>query len=148
MRKGTIQQNQSSQTGFTLIELLVVIAICLIMASFAVPTYSRIITRSHEAVLKDDLFTMRKMIKQYTLDNRKPPESLQELVESGYLSGGLPVDPFTGCNKTWQSVMGQVKISAEETFTGIVNVHSGSNNRRVARILNFKVCASRVFCTS
>ena len=66
-----------------MIELLIVIAIILIMASFAAPIYSRIVTRSHEAVLKDDLFTLREMINRYTLDNHKPPESLQAPVKAG-----------------------------------------------------------------
>jgi len=127
VRRETIQQERSSQIGFTLIELLVVIAIILIMASFAAPIYSRIITRSHEAVLRDDLFTMREMINRYTLDNHKPPESLEDLVKSGYLPGGLPIDPFTGSNQTWQPDIDQVQISPEETFTGVVNVRSGSN---------------------
>ncbi|MEJ2010566.1 MAG: prepilin-type N-terminal cleavage/methylation domain-containing protein [Acidobacteriota bacterium] len=129
MRRGTIQQQRSAETGFTLIELLVVISLILIMASFAAPIYSRIVTRSHEAVLKDDLFTLREMINRYTLDNHKPPESLQALVKAGYFSGGLPIDPFTGSNKTWQPVIEQVQISPEKTFTGVVNVHSGSNAR-------------------
>ncbi len=83
------QQGPPAETGFTLIELLIVIAFCLIMASFAAPIYSRIVTRSHAAVLKDDLFTLREMINRYTLDNHKPPESLRELVKAGYVSGGL-----------------------------------------------------------
>jgi general secretion pathway protein G len=94
------RQEVAAESGFTLLELMIVIAIILIMASFAAPTYSRIVTRSHEAVLKDDLFTMRKMIDQYTQDNHKPPESLDDLVTAGYLEGGLPNDPFTGSNRT------------------------------------------------
>ena len=108
---------------------MVVIAIILIVASFALPAYNRIVTRSHEAVLRDDLFTMRQMINRYTLDNHQPPESLDDLVKSGYLSGGLPIDPFTGSSQTWQPDIENVSISPEETFTGVVNVHSGSNAR-------------------
>jgi prepilin-type N-terminal cleavage/methylation domain-containing protein len=70
----TSRRERSSEAGFTLIELLVVIAIILIVASFALPAYNRILTRSHEAVLRDDLFTMRQMINRYTLDNHQPPE--------------------------------------------------------------------------
>lgn len=43
---------------------MIVLAIILTMASFSVPIYTRIVIRSHEAVLKDDPFTMRKMINQ------------------------------------------------------------------------------------
>ena len=48
-----VEHEPSSETGFTLIELLVVIAIILIVASIALPAYNRIVTRSHEAVLKE-----------------------------------------------------------------------------------------------
>ena len=107
---GTARQTLPTESGFTLLELMIVIAIILIMASFAAPIYSRIVTRSHEAVLKDDLFTMRQMISRFTLDNHRPPESLEELVKSGYLSGGLPIDPFTGSNQTWQADIKDVSV--------------------------------------
>jgi prepilin-type N-terminal cleavage/methylation domain-containing protein len=101
---GTGQGGILAESGFSLLELMIVVAVILIMASFAAPIYSRIVTRSHEAVLKDDLFTMRSLIDRYTLDNQRPPESLDDLVRAGYLKGGLPVDPFTGSNQTWQQV--------------------------------------------
>ena len=119
---GIVQQQLSAEIGFTLLELMIVIAMILILASFAAPTYSRIVTRSHEAILKDDLFTMRKMINQYTLDNHQPPESLDDLVKAGYFEGGLPVDPFTRSNQTWRPETDVVSISPEETFTGVVDV--------------------------
>jgi general secretion pathway protein G len=124
-----VQQPLSATSGFTLLELMIVIAMILILASFAAPTYSRIVTRSHEAILKDDLFTMRKMINQYTLDNHQPPESLDDLVKAGYFEGGLPVDPFTRSSQTWRPETDVVSINPEETFTGVVDVHSGSNAR-------------------
>ena len=62
-----------------------VVAVILILASFAIPAYQNIIVRSREAVLRDDLFTMRSMIDRFTLDNKRPPASLEELAEKGYL---------------------------------------------------------------
>src|SRR5512146_3293588 len=85
--------------AFTLIELMVVMVLIMILAAMAVPTYEVAVKRAREAVLKDDLFTMRKLIDQYTLDKQQPPESLDDLVQGGYLRGGLPVDPFTGSNQ-------------------------------------------------
>ena len=81
---------------------MVVLTLILILAAIAAPNYRVAIIRAREAVLKDDLFTMRKLIDQYTLDKHKPPDSLEDLVSAGYLRGGLPVDPFTGSNQTWQ----------------------------------------------
>lgn len=114
--------------GFTLIELMVVLVLILILAAIAAPGYRVAIIRARETVLHDDLFTMRKLIDQYTLDKNQPPESLDDLVQAGYLRGGLPVDPFTGSNQTWQADVEEVPLSAEQTVPGVVDVHSGSNS--------------------
>jgi general secretion pathway protein G len=50
--------------------------------------------------MRDTLFTMRSMIDRFTLDNKRPPASLEEMVEAGYL-GDIPVDPITHSNETW-----------------------------------------------
>ncbi len=113
--------------GFTLIELMIVMVLIMILAAMAVPTYEVAVTRAREAVLKDDLFTMRKLIDQYTLDKQQPPESLDDLVQAGYLRGGLPVDPFTGSNQTWQVDTEEVPLTAQQMVPGIVDVHSGSD---------------------
>src|ERR1019366_3644874 len=75
-------------SGFSLIEMMVVITLILILASFAMPTYHIAVIHAREAVLRNDLFTMRKMIDEYTIDKQHPPSSLDELVEDGYLPGG------------------------------------------------------------
>lgn len=127
LTSGTAPEGRLAQKGFTLLEMMVVLTLILILAAIAAPNYRVAIVRAREAVLKDDLFTMRKLIDQYTLDKHKPPESLEDLVSAGYLRGGLPVDPFTGSNQTWQPDIEEVPISPEETVAGVVNVHSGSN---------------------
>ena len=71
--------------GFTLIELMIVISIILILVSISMPIYTKSIIHAKEAVLRDDLFTMRSAIDQYTLDKQKAPQSLQDLVTAGYL---------------------------------------------------------------
>ena len=124
---GRPQGEPAAKNGFTLIQLMVVLTLILILAAIAAPSYRVAIIRARETVLKDDLFTMRKLIDQYTLDKNQPPESLDDLVQAGYLRGGLPVDPFTGSNQTWQVDIEQVPLSPEETVPGVVDVHSGSN---------------------
>ena len=113
--------------AFTLIELMIVMVLIMILAAMAVPTYRVAVTRARETVLKDDLFTLRKLIDQYTLDKQQPPQSLDDLVEAGYLHGGLPIDPFTGSNQTWQTDVEDVPLSGQQTVPGIVDVHSGSD---------------------
>jgi general secretion pathway protein G len=112
--------------GFTLLELMVVLTLIMILASFAVPTYQRAILRAREAVLREDLYTMRKLIDEYTLDKQCPPTTLEDLASAGYLRGGIPVDPFTGSNETWQVVTEDVPLTPTQAAAGIVDVHSGS----------------------
>ena len=114
--------------GFTLLELMVVLTLIMILASFAIPTYQRAILRAREAVLREDLYTMRKLIDEYTLDKQYPPTTLEDLVSAGYLRGGIPADPFTGSNQTWQVVTEDVPLSPSQVASGIVDVHSGSDS--------------------
>jgi general secretion pathway protein G len=107
---------------------MIVLTLILILASLAVPTYHVAIIRAREAVLRDDLYTLRKLIDEYTLDKQQPPATLDDLVESGYLRGGLPVDPFTGSNQTWRTDSEDVPIAPGQTVPGVVDVHSGSED--------------------
>jgi general secretion pathway protein G len=117
----------SATRGFTLIELMVVLTLLLILATMSMPIFQSAIVHAREAVLKDDLYTMRKLIDEYTLDKQHPPETLDDLVESGYLRGGIPVDPFTGSNDTWQTDVEEVPTGPSQASSGIVDVHSGSD---------------------
>lgn len=105
---------------------MVVLTLLLIVVSMAFPTYQRAVTRAREAVLRDDLYTMRKLIDQFTIDKQRPPQSLEELVEEGYLRGGIPEDPFTRSNLTWQVEIEDVPLGPGQAIPGIVDVHSGS----------------------
>jgi len=113
--------------GFTLIELMIVISIILILVSVALPAYNQSIVRARESVLKQNLFTLRSVISQYTLDKQKAPQSLDDLVSAGYLKQ-LPVDPMTGKNDTWVADQEENTIMSidEQDQGGIIDVHSGS----------------------
>jgi general secretion pathway protein G len=114
-------------SGFTLLELMVVITLIIVLASAVFPTYQVAVTRAREAVLRDDLFTLRKLIDEFTLDKQRPPQSLEELVDAGYLRGGVPEDPFTRTNQTWQVDIEDVVVGPSQAVPGIVDVHSGSD---------------------
>jgi general secretion pathway protein G len=111
--------------GFSLLEMMMVITVILIVASISAPIYMTAMVRAREAVLRDDLFTLRSLIDRFTLDNGRAPARLEELVEAGYL-GRIPTDPFTGSNETWQEEKEDAPLSPKQTALGIVDVHSGS----------------------
>ena len=121
-----------ASAGFTLIELIIVVSVILILISIAAPIYRTSIIRSKEAVLRDDLFTMRSLIDQYTVDKQSAPQSLADLVAEGYLRT-IPVDPFTGSSETWEEVFeSDVLMSPDQTMPGITDVRSGSPQRSLS----------------
>jgi general secretion pathway protein G len=111
------------QRGFTLVELVVVISIILILISVALPSYTRSIQRAKESVLHDQLFTMRELIDEYTMDKQQAPQSLDDLVSDGYLRE-IPKDPMTNSRSSWKTDMEDSLRSADQTQPGIVDVHS------------------------
>jgi len=118
-------KRHSRQRGFTLIELMVVISIIVILMSVAIPRYQASILRARETVLRDDLYTLRSVIDQYTLDKQKAPQSLQDLVDAGYLKQ-LPKDPFTSSRDSWVPVTDDSIASPDQSQPGVIDVHSGS----------------------
>jgi len=120
------KKRHRSQRGFTLIELIIVIAVIAILLSIAVPAYNIHVMHAKEAVLKEDLYSLRTAIDQYTQDKDKAPQSLDDLVTSGYLHG-IPKDPFTNATDTWQPVTDDSIMNLGQSETGITDVHSGSN---------------------
>src|ERR1700735_2046516 len=111
--------------GFTLLEMMIVIIIMGILLSIALPIYNQALVRSREAVLKNDLFELRKLISQYTLDKQKAPQSLDDLVQGGYLKE-LPKDPMTH-EANWEPKMEEVLLTVDQQDPGIDDVHSASN---------------------
>src|SRR5206468_8802306 len=89
--------------GFTLIELLVVMAIIATLLTLAVPSYFRSLQRSREAVLKQDLATLRESIDKFYGDTGKYPQTLAVLVEKRYLRS-IPVDPIAKTADKWMLV--------------------------------------------
>ena len=110
--------------GWTLIELTIVIALISVLAGMAMAGYRTAVTRSREAVLKEDLFRMRDVIDQYYADREEYPATLDDLVTHGYLRT-IPDDPFTDSSITWEIVPAPVD-SADLLATGIYDIRSGS----------------------
>jgi general secretion pathway protein G len=114
--------------GFTLIELMIVMAIIMILAVVAVPAYQAALRAAREAVLREDLHVMRSAIDSYTADKQKAPQSLDDLVQEGYLKD-IPEDPMTHSKETWATDQSSDLHSTDQTDPGIDNVHSGSQDQ-------------------
>jgi general secretion pathway protein G len=131
IQSGKPQPKQSrrrviSIAGFTLIELLIVMSIIVILVSVAIPMYQKSILRTRETVLHSNLMTLRTVIDEYTYDKQKAPQSLQDLVQEGYLKQ-VPKDPMTDSNTTWRIIMEDAAQSVNQTEPGIFDVQSGSD---------------------
>jgi general secretion pathway protein G len=113
--------------GFTLIELMIVMAIISIIVAIAVPMYQKSIVRAKESVLKQNLFSLRTVIDEYTYDKAKAPQSLQDLVQEGYLRQ-VPNDPMTGTNE-WTTIQEDSVNSVNQTEPGIFDVRSKSDRK-------------------
>ena len=119
------QVSHKRERGFTLIELMIVISMILILVSISIPAYNQSILRAKEGVLRQDLFQLRSLISQYTLDKQKAPQGLEDLVQGGYIKQ-IPIDPMTGTNGTWTVEQEDSVMSVDQQEPGISDVHSGA----------------------
>ncbi|MDT5269462.1 MAG: ral secretion pathway protein [Acidobacteriota bacterium] len=111
--------------GFTLLELMIVISILVILALIAMSQYNKTVLAARESTLREDLFTMRKMIDQYAADKGKLPQSLDDLKGAGYIHD-IPIDPITDA-ADWQVEFGEDPGSTGGE-QGVTNVHSASGD--------------------
>src|SRR5579863_1592720 len=113
------------RSGFTLLEMMIVISIMVILLSIALPIYNQSRLRSREAVMRQDLFELRSLISQYTLDKQKAPQGLDDLVTAGYIKV-VPKDPMTN-EANWEVVQEDVLLAVDQQDPGISDVHSASS---------------------
>lgn len=116
---------KTGRRGFTLLEMMIVLTIIAILASISVPMYQAVVLRTRETVLKDNLRTLRNVIDQYTADKKKAPQTLQDLIDGGYLRQ-VPEDPITNSAESWEVITDTTVSSPDQTESGIVDVKSGS----------------------
>jgi general secretion pathway protein G len=119
---------QGHEAGFTLIELIIVMTIIGILSAIAIPGFLNNVRRAKEAVLREDLATLRQAIGSYTVDKEKAPQSLDDLVQAGYLKS-IPIDPVTARSDTWITSQSEDMTDIDETQGGITDIHSGSQQQ-------------------
>ncbi len=123
-----MRTKKTTESGFTLIELMVVMLIIGVLMAIAVPNYIAAVKAAKESVLKEDLHIMRNAIDSYTMDKQKAPQSLDDLVQEGYLRA-IPEDPMTHSKDTWVTDTSDAMYSIDETESGINDVHSSSEEQ-------------------
>jgi general secretion pathway protein G len=111
--------------AITVISSLTATATLAVLVSIALPIYHRSMQRSKESILKNNLYTLRTVIDEYTHDQHKPPRTLQDLVSHGYLRR-VPMDPITGSAGTWKRMMEDATNTVNQTQPGIFDIRSGS----------------------
>ena len=121
-----MKRTRQSASGFTLIELLIVMTIIAILATLAIPRFVGAVKSAREAVLREDLHVMRDAIDSYTMDKQKAPQSLDDLIQNGYLRA-IPEDPMTHSKDTWVTDTSDAMSNVDETDPGISDIHSGSD---------------------
>jgi general secretion pathway protein G len=110
--------------GFTLLELMIVLSIMMILMAVALPLYQQHVVQAREAVLRQNLDTLDKVIEQYRLDKGESPQSFDDLVTAGYLHQ-LPIDPMTG-KADWVSEEEDSTTAIDPQQPGIMRAHSAS----------------------
>jgi general secretion pathway protein G len=119
----TMRSHRFTACGFTLIELLVVMAIVAVLVSIVAPRYFGSLERSKEAVLKQNLRTMRDAIDKHFADKEKYPDTLEDLVTRKYLRA-IPPDPITESASSW------VVVPPEKLeLGGVYDVKSGASGK-------------------
>jgi len=113
-------------SGFSLIELMIVMSILGILAAIAAPSYQRHLIKAREAVLAEDLYRVRQAIDQFFADNARYPDNLVDLVSAKYLRG-LPKDPFTRSDQTWETIPPEPTLDEEPPRGSVFDIASGSD---------------------
>lgn len=118
-----IRKSCHNTYGLTLIEIIIVITLIFILAGVSIPTYTRSVKAAEEAVLRENLSTLRSLINQFYMDRHRYPQDLMELVEEGYIRE-IPFDPITGSNDTWIT---EQPYDFDES--GVFDIRSGSTGQ-------------------
>lgn len=113
--------------AFTLLEMMVVLALIALIAGLAASTHRNRVRKAKENVLKHNLAQIRLTLDAYNADKDRYPDSLQDLVDEGYLRR-LPQDPTTNRDDTWIEIYLDDFQDEDASYEpGVFDVRSGSD---------------------
>ncbi len=102
-----------------------------ILFSIAIPSYRYTIQHTREAVLKENLYSIRSAINMFYQDKKRYPLDLEELVSFRYLHG-IPADPIAR-NTLWEPVFDEPSDPDMMDFSGdpmgIIDVKSSAEGQ-------------------
>ena len=85
--------------------------------------YNESVMKAREAILRDDLVQVRRLIREYAADRGELPQSLDDLAKAGYIRE-VPEDPMTE-KRDWKVIIGEDPNLAKGK-RGIINIRSSS----------------------
>lgn len=106
-----------------MLELLVALTIIATLLTLAAPRYIGSVDKARDAVLKENLTSLRDAIDKYYGDHGVYPSALEDLVANRYLRR-VPEDPMTGSNTTWVVVP-----SPDAQKSGVFDIKSGATGK-------------------
>lgn len=130
-----VARRSSAEGGFTLLELIVVATMIGILAAIAMPQLIDMPRRAREAVLRNNLQTLRRVIDQHYADKGFYPPTVEALSEEGYLRN-IPWDPITK-QQEWGLVYEEEPLDeefidfggeVEDSVPGVIDVYSLSED--------------------
>lgn len=117
--------------AFTLIETILVITLLALLAALATSTHRNSARKARETVLRNNLTQMRQTLDQYNVDKGYYPESLEILIEEGYLRE-LPLDPITKSHETWLVTYLENYDDEDSNYEpGVFDIRSGSQDQAI-----------------
>jgi general secretion pathway protein G len=119
----------SQKNRLLLVGLLVALVAVVAAIAFGVTQARQVRHRANEAVLANNLTTLRDVIRQFHDDKGRYPGSLDELVLAGYLRQ-VPTDPFTRSRETWELVFEPHPTPGRPP--GVIDVRSGAPGTSMA----------------
>ena len=126
-----VKEIRKQDRGFTLIEMLLVITLLGLLATIATSTHRNSSRKARETVLKHNLQQMRLTLDRYNNDKGRYPDSLQSLIDEGYLRE-IPEDPITKTSDSWQEIFETDYGDEDSSYEpGVYDVRSGSEETAI-----------------